>query len=104
VLNALREVSDTLTARIKFAEERVEQERAVGALRESLDIAKVRYLGGLSTYIEVLDAQQQLYPAEFALAQIQRDQLIAVVDLYRALGGGWSESPEKPSVPLPIAP
>lgn len=103
-LNALREVSDALTARIKAAESRVEQERAVTALRESLGIAKTRYLGGLSTYIEVLDAQQELYPAEFALAQIERDQLVAVVALYRALGGGWNESKEMPSVPLPIAP
>ena len=104
VLNALSEVSNALTARAKFAEERVEQERAVSALRESLDIAKTRYLGGLSTYIEVLDAQQQLYPAEFSLAQIERDQLIAVVAIYRALGGGWKEDTEMPSVPLPFVP
>jgi multidrug efflux system outer membrane protein len=87
VLNALREVSDALTAREKLEDVRAEQERAVAALRESVQISRTRYVGGLATYIEVLDAQQQLYPAEFALAQTQRDQLLAVVE-----------------VPLPIAP
>jgi len=48
-----------------------------------------RYRGGRASYFEVLEAQQQLFPAEDALAQTQRDQLLAVVNLYRALGGGW---------------
>jgi outer membrane protein, multidrug efflux system len=49
----------------------------------------VRYASGLSAYFEVLDAQQQLFPAELALAQTRRNQRLAVVALYRALGGGW---------------
>jgi multidrug efflux system outer membrane protein len=69
-----------------------------------VDISITRYLGGLATYIEVLDAQQQLYPAEFALAQTERDQLLAVVEIYRALGGGWQLYDALPEVPLPIAP
>ena len=52
----------------------------------------------------MLDAQQQLYPAEFALAQTQRDQLLAVVEIYRTLGGGWQLYDALPEVPLPIAP
>jgi multidrug efflux system outer membrane protein len=104
VLNALREVSDALTARDKLAAVRAEQERAVAALRESVHISRTRYLGGLANYIEVLDAQQQLYPAEFALAQTQRDQLLAVVEIYRTLGGGWQLYAPPPEVPLPIAP
>ncbi|RIL08094.1 MAG: RND transporter [Proteobacteria bacterium] len=104
VLNALGEVSDALTARDKLAVVRVQQERAVAALRESVRISKVRYVGGLSDYLEVLDALQQLYPAEFALAQTQRDELLAVVALYRALGGGWNQYPAPPAIPLPLAP
>jgi multidrug efflux system outer membrane protein len=83
---------------------RSEKEREVAALRESVDVSQKRYLGGLATYFEVLDAQQQLYPAEFELAQIERDQLLAVVQLYRALGGGWNADVPEPQIPLPIAP
>jgi multidrug efflux system outer membrane protein len=104
VLNALREVSDALVAREKLAEVRAEQERAVAALRESVEISRTRYLGGLATYLEVLDALQQLYPAEFDLAQTRRDQLLAVVEIYRTLGGGWQLHDAPPEIPLPIAP
>jgi multidrug efflux system outer membrane protein len=104
VLNALREVSDALTARDKLVAVRVEREREVAALRESGAISRQRYLGGLATYLEVLDAQQQLYPAEFALSQTERDQLVAVVALYRALGGGWNQAGPEPELPLPLAP
>jgi multidrug efflux system outer membrane protein len=104
VLNALREVSDALVAREKLSEVRMHQELAVEALRESVHISRTRYLGGLANYIEVLDAQQQLYPAEFDLAQTQRDQLLAVVEIYRTLGGGWQLYGAPPEVPLPIAP
>ena len=104
VLTSLREVSDALTAREKLVAVRSEKEREVAALRESVAIAQKRYLGGLSTYLEVLDAQQQLYPAEFELVQTERDQLLAVVQLYRALGGGWNTHDEPPEIPQPIAP
>jgi multidrug efflux system outer membrane protein len=104
VLNSLREVSDALTAREKLVAVRAEREREVAALRESVEISQQRYLGGLATYLEVLDAQQQLYPAEFALAQTERDQLLAVVALYRALGGGWNAYDAQPELPLPIVP
>ena len=52
-------------------------------------LASLRYESGFSAYFEVLDAQEQLLAAETSLAQIRRDRLIAVVDLYRALGGTW---------------
>jgi multidrug efflux system outer membrane protein len=104
VLTALQEVSDALTAREKLALVRAEQERAVEALREGLHVARIRYEGGLATYLEVLDAQQQLFPAENDLARTQRDELVALVDLYRALGGGWSAYGELPSIPQPLAP
>jgi multidrug efflux system outer membrane protein len=89
VLNAFAEVSDVLTAQTRFDEARAAQERAVAAYQESVRLSKVRYDSGLAGYFEVLEAQQQLYPAEVGLAQLQLDQLLTVVDLYRALGGGW---------------
>jgi multidrug efflux system outer membrane protein len=89
VLNAFAEVSDVLTAQTRFDEARAAQERAVAAYQESVRLSKVRYDSGLAGYFEVLEAQQQLYPAELALAQLQLNQLLTVVDLYRALGGGW---------------
>jgi multidrug efflux system outer membrane protein len=104
LLNALAEVSNALTAREKLATIRIEQERAVAALREAVRISQVRYLGGLSTYLEVLDALQQLYPAEFDLARTLRDEHLAVVALYRALGGGWSQYGTPPRIPFPLAP
>jgi len=76
----------------------------VNALTESVRVAKIRYLGGLVTYLEVLNAQQQLFPAELALAQAQLDERLAVVALYRALGGGWSTADAPPKIPLPFAP
>jgi multidrug efflux system outer membrane protein len=104
VLNSLREVSDALTAREKLVVVRAAREREVSALRESVQVSQDRYRGGLATYLEVLDAQQQLYPAEFSLVQTERDQLLAVVDLYRALGGGWNADAPEPKLPQPIAP
>lgn len=104
VLLALREVSDALVAREKLARVRVEQERAVRVLGESLLTARKRYVGGLATYLEVLDAQQELFPAENALAQTRRDELLALVAVYRALGGGWSDASPAPEVPSPLRP
>ncbi len=102
VLVALADVSNALTAREKLEAVRTEQERAVEALAESLRIARIRYVGGLANYIEVLDAQQPLFLAELDLARTRRDELLAVVALYRALGGGWQEAPPAPTIPLPL--
>ena len=104
VLNALREVSDAFTAREELALVRVQQERTVAALAESVKMATTRYVSGLSSYFEVLDAQQELYPAEFDLARTRRDEHLAVVEIYRALGGGWEQYAEPPEIPLPLAP
>ena len=64
------------------------------AYREAVRLANLRYASGLSAYFEVLDAQQQLFPAELALAQTRRNQKLAVIGLYRALGGGWQREGE----------
>jgi outer membrane protein, multidrug efflux system len=90
VLTALREVSDALTALGKLSDAETGQERAVKALEEAVGHAMDRYTYGLASYFEVLEAQQQLYPAQSTLAQIRRDRLLTHVRLYKALGGGWS--------------
>lgn len=92
VLTALREVSDALTALGKLSDAETGQARSVNALGDAVEHATDRYRQGLASYYEVLEAQQQLYPAQTELAQIRRGRLIAYVRLYKALGGGWSVS------------
>jgi multidrug efflux system outer membrane protein len=89
-LTALREVSDALTALAKLSDAETGQDRSVKALGEAVQHATDRYRFGLASYFEVLEAQQQLFPAQQTLAQIRRDRLVAYVLLYKALGGGWS--------------
>ena len=87
---AFQETSDALIAQQTLVGQREALQRQVAALQESVDLALQRYDGGRATYFEVLEAEQQLFPSQDALAQTQRDQLIAVVSLYKALGGGWN--------------
>jgi multidrug efflux system outer membrane protein len=100
VTNSLREVSGALVDRSKLVETERQRARTVKAYTEAVRLANIRYTSGLSAYFEVLDAQQQLFPAEISLAQTHLDQLLAVVALYKALGGGW---PILPSSPAPAS-
>jgi multidrug efflux system outer membrane protein len=90
VLGAFQETSDALIAQQTLVGQRAALEGQVSALRRSVDLAFVRYDAGRASYFEVLEAENQLFPAEDTLAQTERDQLLAVVSLYRALGGGWN--------------
>jgi multidrug efflux system outer membrane protein len=90
VLTAFREVSDALTLLGKLSQAEAAQARSVKGLEEAVGHATDRYQYGLSSYFEVLETEQQLYPAQRLLAQIRRDRLIAYVHLYKALGGGWT--------------
>ena len=89
IVQAFSEVADGLAAETRLAEQRTAKQSQVLALRDAVDLSLARYETGRSNYIEVLDAEEMLYPAETALAQTQRNQLLAVVSLYKALGGGW---------------
>jgi multidrug efflux system outer membrane protein len=93
VTNALGDVSSALVAKQKLDEMKEKLAESVAAYEESVRIANVRYLSGLSSYFEVINAQQELFPAENALARARRDELNAIVSLYKALGGGWAEQP-----------
>ena len=89
VLTAFQETSDVLIAQQALAERSAALESRVAALQRSVELATLRYEGGRASYFEVLEAEQQLFPAQYALAQVQRDQLLVIVNLYKALGGGW---------------
>jgi multidrug efflux system outer membrane protein len=94
VVGAFQEVADALVGIEKYKAVRAAQEKQVAALAESVKLSIARYEGGLSSYIEVLDADQQYYTAQDSLARTIGAQLIAYVQLYRALGGGWQQEPK----------
>jgi outer membrane protein, multidrug efflux system len=89
VLNALQEVSDALISREKSAAAGIQQSNAVTAYQEAVKVSMERYRQGDASYYEVLQEQQELFPAEDTLVQTRLNQLLAVVQLYRSLGGGW---------------
>jgi multidrug efflux system outer membrane protein len=89
VQNGFREVSDSLIDHQKNLEQRKQQELFVAALQDADRLSQVRYKGGLDSYLQVLDVQRNLFQGELSLARLRRDELASVVELYRALGGGW---------------
>jgi len=89
VNNSFGEVSTQLAAWQKLAQSEHEVVREVHAYQESVRLANVRYLSGLSSYVEVLDAMNLLFPAENNLAQVRLQRLVALAEFYKALGGGW---------------
>lgn len=89
VRTAFGEVNDALSDYQRYSEERAALGTAVGAHRERLRLSELRYKGGVASYFEVLDSSRQLFGSELALVQSLRGQYAAVVDLYRALGGGY---------------
>ena len=111
-LQAFAEVSNALVARQKLKGVHAERAETVTALQTSVALSLQRYNDGIANYFEVLEAEQQLFPAELDLARTQRDELVAVVTLYRALGGGWrlavpdwSAVPDRPAAgEMPRAP
>jgi multidrug efflux system outer membrane protein len=89
IQTAFAEVSNALIAHQRTRESRVEQERLVTALQDRTRLAYVRYRGGVDTQLNALDADRDLFQAELSLAQIRLNELLSVVQLYKALGGGW---------------
>jgi multidrug efflux system outer membrane protein len=90
VQQAFREVADTLVGYRKLREKRQAQERLVNTLTDQARLARRRYHGGVSSYLEVLDSERQLFDAELILAQDRGKEILSVIALYRALGGGWT--------------
>lgn len=89
VQTAFSEVSNSLIAHQKVRESREKQEELVVALRDRLRLAYIRYRGGVDTQLNALDADRDLFQAELTLSQIRLQELLTVVQLYKALGGGW---------------
>jgi outer membrane protein, multidrug efflux system len=88
---AFAEVSDALAQYRRVREIRAQQELLVTSLRDQSRLAHVRYEGGVDTLLNALVADSSLFAAELSLAQSRRDELLSLVQLYRALGGGWQE-------------
>ena len=89
ILQSLRDVSDALIAYRRNREFRDQQQLLTRSAGDALRLTTVRYQGGASSYLEVLDADTRLFAAQLVLAQAQLDELLAIVQIYRALGGGW---------------
>lgn len=91
IRTAFREVSDALIMHRKVKEIREAQELLVLTLRDRSRLAYLRYEGGVDSLLNALDADRSLFNAELNLARSQRDELVALVQLYKALGGGWQQ-------------
>jgi multidrug efflux system outer membrane protein len=89
IYSALAEVADALAAHSRTREQRGEEEKLVTALSESVRLSNLRHRGGLDSYLQVLDAERNLFSGQLTLAQLRLLELQSVVQLYRALGGGW---------------
>jgi multidrug efflux system outer membrane protein len=89
IQNSFREVSDALVQYRKFKEIRVQQALLVDTLRDRSRLAYLRYEGGVDTLLNALDADRELFNAELDLTQTKRNELLSMVQLYKALGGGW---------------
>src|SRR6266699_626774 len=89
IQRAFGDVSDALIGYEKYHGVRERQEQTVKDLQESVDVSLTRYRGGTATYLEVLDSQRSLFLAELTLAQARNNEYQSLVQLYKALGGGW---------------
>ena len=91
IQSAFREVSDALVQHRKFKEIRIQQGLLVETLRDRSRLAYLRYEGGVDTLLNALDADRELFNAELNLTQTKRNELLSLVQLYKALGGGWQQ-------------
>lgn len=91
IQRAFGDVSDALIGYQKLHDVRVREEVTVADLRESVRLSNMRYQGGTTTYLEVLDGQRSLYSSELTLAQARGNEYQSLVQLYRSLGGGWQQ-------------
>jgi multidrug efflux system outer membrane protein len=101
VKQAFREVSDALVGRAKALELRDQQQQLTTAAQDARRLADIRYRGGATSYLEVLDAETRLFEAEIRLAQAQQAELASYVEVYRALGAGWQAGSAAASPPTP---
>jgi multidrug efflux system outer membrane protein len=91
IQQAFREVSDSLVAYRKNQEFRQQEQLLTDAAQDATRLSTVRYEGGVTSYLEVLDSDTRYYNAELGLAQADLNERLALVQLYNALGGGWQQ-------------
>jgi multidrug efflux system outer membrane protein len=91
IQSAFRDVSDALIQYQKVREVRGQREFLVTSLRDRTRLAYMRFRGGVDTMLNALNSDQDLFTAELSLAQARRDELLSLVQVYKALGGGWQE-------------
>jgi len=91
IQQSFREVSDSLIAYGKNQEFRQQQELLTVAALDATRLADVRYRGGVTSYLEVLDSDTRTFDAQLNLARAQLNERLALVQLYNALGGGWQQ-------------
>jgi len=103
ILLAFREVEDFLVGLRQSGLRRNSEGQRVGAERKVLDLAELRYRGGVADYLDVLDAQRSLFNAELDEAASLRDELVNLIQLYKALGGGWPQAEAAPEQENPGA-
>ena len=96
IQNAFRDVDDALSDQMRTKEQLEEQARLVESLRASARVARLRYDNGYTSYIDVLDAERSLFDAELAYTQTKGALLQALINLYKAMGGGWITMAEPP--------
>ena len=101
ILIAFREVEDTLIAVRTARTQNDAQQQQVTALQSALKLAELRYKGGLANYLDVHVSRRNLFEAELAMTGSRRLHLVSVVQLYKALGGGWSPETDRPKVDRP---
>jgi len=102
LLQALREVEDSLIGLEKAGEQRGSQQKRVEAERKVVELSELRYRGGVAAYLEVLDAQRSLFNAEIDETSSMSEHVNSLIRLYKALGGGWPTEPEPPPPPQPV--
>lgn len=103
ILVAFKEVEDALIAIQTVKNQLVARKKQVDALHSALYIADLRYKGGITSYVDVLLAKRSLFDAEFSLSSTQRFHLVSVVQLYKALGGGWIPNQDDASLVVPVS-
>jgi outer membrane protein, multidrug efflux system len=91
VQQAFREVSDALVGYRKSQEVRVQQQQLATAAEDATRLSNMRYRGGATSYLEVLDSETRFFTAQLAVAQAELRELQAMVEIYRSLGGGWQQ-------------
>ena len=94
VMRAFQEVEDTLVAIDTYGREANAREMQVGAARSAATLSRARYDGGVTSYLEVLESERSLFRAELQALATRRAQVVAIVTLYKALGGGWPSAEE----------